>query len=156
MPPALSEAGSRPRSPSAAPTYAASCAIAIGARHLADAAHELHEGDVLDAASLRGAGEGVSTAHYLVHSMGRGNDREGFAERERRAAENFARMASDEGVERIVAGRTRGRALRPFEEPRGHRPQLAEYGPPLTYLRAAMVIGAGSESFRTVRYLVER
>ena len=33
---------------------------------------------------------------------------------------------------------------------------LREHGPPLTYFRAAMVIGAGSESYRTVRYLVER
>jgi uncharacterized protein YbjT (DUF2867 family) len=47
------------------------------AKQLAEACHELHEGDVLDADSLRGAGEGVSTAYYLVHSMGRGGDREG-------------------------------------------------------------------------------
>ena len=29
-------------------------------------------------------------------------------------------------------------------------------GPPLTYFRAAMVVGAGSESYRTLRYLVQR
>ena len=29
-------------------------------------------------------------------------------------------------------------------------------GPPLTYFRAAMVVGAGSESYRTLRYLVKR
>ena len=63
------------------------------AADLAAGGHELHEGDVLDADSLRGAGDGVTTAYYLVHSMGRGTDREGFAERERRAASNFARMA---------------------------------------------------------------
>ena len=33
---------------------------------------------------------------------------------------------------------------------------LAEEGPPLTYFRAAMVVGAGSESYRTLRYLVQR
>ena len=48
---------------------------------------------MLDSDSLRGAGEGVSTAYYLVHSMGRGGERGGFAERERAAARNFARMA---------------------------------------------------------------
>jgi uncharacterized protein YbjT (DUF2867 family) len=124
---------------------------------LAREGHELHEGDVLDAESLRGAGEGVSTAYYLVHSMGRGSDREGFAERERRAAENFARMASDEGVERIVylggLGDERSEHLRSRAATAA---TLAEHGPPLTYLRAAMVIGEGSESYRTVRYLVER
>jgi uncharacterized protein YbjT (DUF2867 family) len=33
---------------------------------------------------------------------------------------------------------------------------LAAEGPPLTYFRAAMVVGAGSESYRTLRYLVQR
>jgi uncharacterized protein YbjT (DUF2867 family) len=33
---------------------------------------------------------------------------------------------------------------------------LAEHGPPLTYFRAGMVVGAKSESYRTLRYLVER
>jgi uncharacterized protein YbjT (DUF2867 family) len=33
---------------------------------------------------------------------------------------------------------------------------LAAEGPPLTYFRAAMVVGAGSESYRTMRYLVDR
>jgi uncharacterized protein YbjT (DUF2867 family) len=33
---------------------------------------------------------------------------------------------------------------------------LRDHGPPLTWFRAAMVVGAGSESFRTLRYLVER
>jgi uncharacterized protein YbjT (DUF2867 family) len=127
------------------------------AQDLEAAGHELHEGDVLDAGSLRGAGEGVSTAYYLVHSMGRGNEREGFAERERRAASNFAEMASAEGVERIVylggLGDERSEHLRSRA---ATADALAEHGPPLTYFRAAMVIGAGSESYRTVRYLVER
>jgi len=119
--------------------------------------HELHEGDVLDAESLRGAGEGVATAYYLVHSMGRGTGREGFAEREREAASNFARMAKEEGVERVVylggLGSERSEHLRSRAATAA---TLAEDGPPLVYFRAAMVIGAGSESYRTVRYLVER
>ena len=127
------------------------------AQDLDAAGHELHEGDVLDAGSLRGAGEGVSTAYYLVHSMGRGNEREGFAERERRAASNFAELASAEGVERIVylggLGDERSEHLRSRA---ATAEALAEHGPPLVYFRAAMVIGARSESYRTVRYLVER
>ncbi len=62
---------------------------------------ELHEGDVLDAESLAGAGRDVDVAYYLVHSMGRGGDGD-FAERERRAARNFARMVAEEGVARVV------------------------------------------------------
>ncbi|HTY97699.1 MAG TPA: hypothetical protein VMB91_11710, partial [Solirubrobacteraceae bacterium] len=34
--------------------------------------------------------------------------------------------------------------------------QLRAAGPPLTYLRAGMIVGAGSESYKTLRYLVER
>ena len=150
-------AGSPPRSPSAARTCAAWCGIASARGDLAAAGHELHEGDVLDADSLRGAGEGVDSAYYLVHSMGRGSGREGFAERERRAASNFARMAKEEGVERVVylggLGDERSEHLRSRAATAA---TLAREGPPLVYFRAAMVIGAGSESYRTVRYLVER
>lgn len=127
------------------------------ARTLAEAGHELHQGDVLDPSSLRGAGEGVATAYYLVHSMGRGSGREGFAERERRAAANFARMAAEEGVERVVyLGGLGDERSEHLKSRAATAAALAEHGPPLTYFRAAMVIGAASESYRTVRYLVER
>jgi uncharacterized protein YbjT (DUF2867 family) len=127
------------------------------AEHLSDAGHELHEGDVLDESSLRGAGRDMSTAYYLVHSMGRGSDRDGFAERERRAAANFARMAGEEGVERIVyLGGLGDERSEHLQSRAATAETLAEHGPPLTYFRAAMVIGARSESYRTVRYLVER
>jgi uncharacterized protein YbjT (DUF2867 family) len=127
------------------------------AADLEAAGHELHEGDVLDAASLRGAGEGVSTGYYLVHSMGRGNDRGGFAERERQAAANFARMAKDEGVERVVyLGGLGDERSEHLKSRAATAATLADEGPPLVYFRAAMVIGAASESYRTLRFLVER
>ena len=50
---------------------------------------------------LRGAGEGVEVAYYLVHGMGRGGEGD-FEEREREAARNFAEMAKREGVARVV------------------------------------------------------
>ena len=108
--------------------------------------------------TLRGAGEGVSTAYYLVHSMGRGGGREGFAERERTAAANFAQMARREGVERIVylGGLGEEVSSEHLRSRAATAVTLAEEGPPLVYFRAAMVIGATSESYRTVRYLVER
>ena len=124
---------------------------------LADAGAELHEGDVLDAESLRGAGTGVDTAYYLVHGMGRGSDRD-FAERERDAARNFARMAADEGVGRVIY--LGGLGEHPTSQHLKSRHEtaqiLGEEGPPLTYVRAGMVVGAGSESYRTLRHLVAR
>jgi uncharacterized protein YbjT (DUF2867 family) len=128
------------------------------ARALADAGHDLHEGDVLEPESLRGIGRDVDIAYYLIHSMGRGGDDRGFEERERRAARAFAEVAKDEGVGRIaylggLGDQPGSRHLRSRHET---AEILAEHGPPLTYFRAAMVVGAKSESFRTLRYLVER
>src|SRR5829696_6051567 len=124
---------------------------------LAERGLELFEGDVLDAESLRGAGEGVEVAYYLVHAMGRGGDGD-FEEMERRAANNFAEMAIGEGVGRVVY--LGGLGDRPRSKHLRSRQRTAEIlrksGPPLTYFRAGMVVGAGSESYRTLRYLVQR
>ncbi len=128
------------------------------AAELERAGCELHEGDVLERDSLRGAGEGAEIAYYLVHSMGRGSDRSGLIERERRAAGNFAAMALAEGVQRVVY--LGGLGDRPESEHLASRAETAEVlrgeGPPLTWFRAGMVIGPGSESYRTLRYLVKR
>ena len=124
---------------------------------LADRGLELREGDVLDAESLRGVGEGIEVAYYLVHAMGRGGGGD-FEELEGRAARNFAQMAKREGIGRVVylgglGDRPRSKHLRSRQRT---AEILAELGPPLTYFRAGMVVGAGSESYRTLRYLVQR
>jgi uncharacterized protein YbjT (DUF2867 family) len=116
---------------------------------------ELRVGDVTDAPSLVGVGEGVDVAYYLVHAMAGGA---GFEGRERVAAGNFARMAKREGVGRVaylggLGQETESKHLRSRHETARI---LAAEGPPLTYFRAAMVVGAGSESYRTLRYLVTR
>ena len=127
------------------------------AEQLERAGHELHEGDVLDRDSLRGAGQDVDVAYYLIHSMGRGGGG-GFAERERAAARAFAGMARAEGIARVVY--LGGLGERPASEHLRSRHETAEImrreGPPLTYFRAAMVVGARSDSYRTLRHLVER
>ncbi len=128
------------------------------AADLADADFDLHEGDVTDPDSLRGAGEGVDVAYYLVHSMGRGSNGD-FRERDRDAARAFAGMARDEGVSRVVYLGGLGGDEPDSDHLRSrHETALAlrEHGPELTYFRASMVVGAASESYRTLRYLVER
>lgn len=116
---------------------------------------ELRVGDVADADSLAGVGRDVEIAYYLVHAMGGGG---GFAERERAGAANFARMAKREGVERVIyLGGLGDESVSEHLRSRHQTAQvLAAEGPPLTYFRAAMVVGAGSESYRTLRYLVGR
>jgi uncharacterized protein YbjT (DUF2867 family) len=127
------------------------------ARHLAEAGHELHEGDVTRPDTLSGAGDGAQIAYYLVHGMGRGSS-DDFEEGERRAAQAFGEMAKQEGIGRVVY--LGGLGDEPGSKHLRSRHQTAltlrESGPPLTYFRAAMVVGAGSESYRTLRYLVER
>src|SRR3954452_10379417 len=61
----------------------------------------LHRGDLLDADSLAGAGDQIDVAYYLVHSMGRGGDRN-FEEREQRGGDNLPAIASREGVPQVV------------------------------------------------------
>jgi uncharacterized protein YbjT (DUF2867 family) len=127
------------------------------ASHLEEAGHELHEGDVTAPETLRGAGEGVDVAYYLVHGMGRGSSAD-FEEGERRAATEFAQMAAREGVRRVVylGGLGDEPGSKHLRSRHATALALAEAGPPLTYFRAAMVVGAGSESYRTLRHLVER
>src|SRR4051794_200317 len=127
------------------------------ARALERSGLTLHEGDVLRPESLRGAGQGVDVAYYLIHSMGRGGGG-GFVAGERAAARSFAQMARSEGIERVIY--LGGLGDRPHSKHLRSRHEtalaLAEHGPPLTYFRAGMVVGAQSESYRTLRYLVQR
>ena len=132
------------------------------ARALDREGFELHEGDALDPASLGGAGRGVDVAYYLIHSMGRGgrqnSGRQNFALTEALAAERFAAVAREEGVGRVVY--LGGLGDRPQSKHLRSRHQTAlilrRHGPPLTYFRAGMVVGPQSESYRTLRYLVQR
>jgi uncharacterized protein YbjT (DUF2867 family) len=116
---------------------------------------EIRRGDVTDEQSLRGAGEQIDVAYFLVHAMAGGA---GFQAREHEGAANFARMARREGVARVVylgglGDESVSEHLRSRHETAA---TLAAQGPPLTYFRAAMVVGARSESYRTIRHLVSR
>jgi uncharacterized protein YbjT (DUF2867 family) len=118
---------------------------------------ELREGDVLQPETLRGAGRGIDVAYYLVHSMGRGAGAD-FSARDRAAAEAFARTARQEGVEQVVYLGGLGDEEQSEHLRSRHTTALVlrEHGPPVTYFRAAMVVGAQSESYRTLKYLVKR
>jgi uncharacterized protein YbjT (DUF2867 family) len=125
------------------------------ARRLQREGCELRQGDITDPSSLKGLGEEIDVAYFLVHAMAGG---EGFEQRERDGALNFARMAKQEGVERIVylGGLGEESVSKHLRSRHETALALAAEGPPLTYFRAAMVVGAQSESYRTLRYLVKR
>lgn len=115
---------------------------------------EVIKGDVLSGDGLGEALDGVDVAYYLVHSMGGKGD---FAEMDRRAAHTFGKAASH--VPRVIyLGGIEGEDA-PSEHLRS-RHEVAEilrrHVPSLVYVRAAMVLGAGSESYVIMSRLVER
>ena len=59
------------------------------------------KGDVLSGEGLAQALAGCDVAFYLVHSMEAGEG--SFADRDKRAAQNFSKAAADEGVERTIS-----------------------------------------------------
>ena len=125
------------------------------AEHLTDAGCEVVEGDVIHPPTLEGVGHDIDVAYYLIHAMAGGD---GFQQREQDGARNFAQMASREGIARVVyLGGLGDQSVSKHLLSRHETAMtLAEHGPPLTYFRAAMVVGAESESYRTLRYLVQR
>ncbi|WP_028320183.1 SDR family oxidoreductase [Desulfatiglans anilini] len=119
---------------------------------------EIAEADMLDEAALTTACKGCRAAFYLVHSMNpRSKD---FDRTDREAAEHMARAAAAGGVERIIylggLGSNHPRASKHLRS-RGEVARILQSGKvPATFLRAAVILGAGSASFELIRYLVER
>src|SRR3954468_5723158 len=78
-------------------------ALARNPERLAGEPVEVVQGDVIKGEGLRQALDGCETAYFLVHSMARAAvPNGGFADLDRRAADNFARAAQEAGVDRIV------------------------------------------------------
>jgi uncharacterized protein YbjT (DUF2867 family) len=140
-------------------------------RHRPPGELEVVRADVLTGEGLAHALDGIEVAYYLIHSMESAPaEARQFAERERVAAERFATTAAAAGVRRIVY-------LGGLHPARSRRP--TPHGPPAApsrhlasrehverilldavadsiALRASIVIGARSRSFRLLVRLVER
>lgn len=114
--------------------------------------------DALLPETIVGAFDGIDIAYYLIHSMTGGE--QGFEERDRCAARNFAAAAKAAGVKRIVylggLGGHTGKLSSHLQSRHETGEVLREYGPPVTEFRAAIIVGNGSTSFEIIRYLTER
>jgi uncharacterized protein YbjT (DUF2867 family) len=122
---------------------------------------EVVTGDAVTGAGLDAALDGVDVAYFLIHSMeaaAAGED--GFRARDRRAAEQFAAAARAAGVRRVVylggLVPATGAASAHLASRREVEDALAEAAPESLALRASIVIGARSRSFRFLVRLVER
>lgn len=113
--------------------------------------------DVRKPDTLPRAFAGIDCIYYLVHSMGEGH--EDFRDVERRSAEAVARVAAESGVRRIVyLG-----GVSPSGHPSEHLASRLEVGAILraggtkaVELRAAMILGNGSTSWKILRDLALR
>ncbi len=134
---------------------------------------EVCRADVLSGEGLGRALRDVEVAYYLVHSMERvpsqanvATDVAKFPERERGGAERFARAAARAGVRRIVylGGPTKswvrdgqsGRFSAHLRSREAVAEVLREAVADTVVLRASIVVGARSRSFRFMVRLVER
>jgi uncharacterized protein YbjT (DUF2867 family) len=116
-------------------------------------------GDAISGAGLGRALDGVDAAYYLIHSM-EGLANSGFPDQERRAAERFATAARAAGVRRVVylGGLVPqdGVVSRHLASRLAVEQALLEAAAEPIALRASIVIGARSRSFRFLVRLIER
>jgi uncharacterized protein YbjT (DUF2867 family) len=127
-------------------------------------------GDILDVAKadasnyseLVEALKEVDVAFYLIHSMeGSSKQWKEFSKRDRIAAENFAKAASDTNTKRIIY--LSGLIDMKHKDLSKHMQSRKEVGEILrtskaevTIFRAAVILGQGGGSFQMLQYLVER
>lgn len=119
---------------------------------------ELSTGDLLNSETLAPVFDGVDIVVYLVHSMGTKD--KSFEEVDRRIATGVAEAARSHGIRQIVYLGGLGASS---DSASAHLRSRAEVGDilrtsqvPVTELRAAVVVGAGSVSFQMIRHLVSR
>ena len=119
---------------------------------------EVVTADALDRESLAAALEGVDTAYYLIHSMLLGPGE--FAGADAQAASNFAEVAGEKQVRRIIYLGGLGDVRSDLSTHLRSRMEVARrlsLGPvPVTILRAAIIIGSGSASYEILGNLVVR
>jgi uncharacterized protein YbjT (DUF2867 family) len=131
----------------------------LSRRASSDRRFQVLVGDAVSGTGLEQALEGIETAYYLMHSM-EPSVNGSLAGRELRAAENFSAAAQAAGTQRIVylGGLMPGHG--PFSPHLASRlaveERLLQATPCPVALRASIVIGAASRSFRVLVRLVER
>lgn len=119
---------------------------------------ETVEADLAEPSSLPAALEGVDVAYYLVHSMGQSGD---LADQDREASTNYVRAAGQAGVRRTVymgaVGYDPDGGSSEHLESRHEVEEILDGGTPeLVVVRASMVVGSGSGSFKTLVQMVDR
>ncbi len=119
---------------------------------------DIIEGSTFDPSSLAGALRGIDVAYYLIHSMTARGD---FSSLDRQSAVNFLDACRRQGVGRIIylggLGRREGASRHLLS--RIETGEILSSDPEYVqtvWLRAGVIIGAGSASFQIIRHLVSK
>ncbi|HJT84061.1 MAG TPA: NAD(P)H-binding protein [Nitrososphaeraceae archaeon] len=123
---------------------------------------EIVKADASNYSELVKALTGIDVAFYLIHSMeGSSKKWHEFSKRDRIAAENFAKAASETNTKRIIY--LSGLIDTTHKDLSEHMKSRKEVGDILrtskadvTIFRAAVILGQGGGSFQMLQYLVER
>lgn len=126
------------------------------AQALHDSGCELRVADLEAEDSLERATAGIDVVYHLAHLMAADGD--DLIAAESNAAVRLGTAARRNGVERLIflGGLGESAASNHLQARQRTAEALAENGPSLTYFRAAMVVGADSESFVLLRSIVDR
>ncbi len=115
------------------------------------------EGDILDPLTLKNFPKDFEAAYFLIHSMSQ--DATNFDLKDRIAAENFLDLMEGSSCKQVIylSGIVNDEKLSKHLNSRYEVEKILKKGKvPLTCLRAAIIIGAGSASFEIIRDLVEK
>jgi uncharacterized protein YbjT (DUF2867 family) len=111
--------------------------------------------DALDYQQLEHALSGIQSAYYLIHSF---YCRDSFLEIDMKAACNFQKAADANNLERIIYLGGLGDKEKELSAHLRSRIMVAESlregKVPVTFLRAAVIIGSGSSSYQIIKHLV--
>ena len=116
---------------------------------------EICVADVLDYEQLAHAFVGIQSAYYLIHSF---YNRDCFEEVDLKAARNFQKAADAHNLERIIYLGGLGDKKKDLSDHLRSRIMVAESlrdgKTPVTFLKAAVIIGSGSSSYQIIKHLV--
>ncbi len=115
-------------------------------------------GDALNLDDLKRALEGIDVAYYLIHSLRLGP--ENFASADIKSARNFAMVASEMSLKRIIylggLGDIRSSLSSHLRSRIEVALELKRSRVPVTILRAAVIVGSGSASYEIIEHLAKK